>query len=217
MKHHSIQVRGFVERLASAELARGFRNPYRSPHAVHNLVQFLSLHPASTDGLVLVGEAPGYRGAAISGVPFTSLGVLTEDWGDPWGAFGRGRYIMPPPHKSGHLREATATMVWRVLAEQLADAALPITWNALPFHPVGPKEASNRSIRNGEISLGREWLERFLELFPNATPLAVGRVASTALTAVGVPHDQVRHPSFGGLRDFRHGIRAQRHQIGMTE
>ena len=217
MESHSSQVRRFVERLASAEPAGEFRNPYRSPYAVHNLLQFLGLQRPSTNGLVLVGEAPGYRGAAVSGVPFSSLAVLTEDWGDPWGAFGPGRYITPPTQKRIHFREATATMVWRVLAEQLAENALPITWNAVPFHPVGPKDASNRPIRNREISLGRVWLEGLLELFPSATPLAVGRVASRALTAAGIQHDQVRHPSYGGLSDFRHGIRMQCNQLGLVE
>ncbi len=217
MENHSSQVRRFVERLASVEPAGEFRNPYRSPHAVHNLLQFLSLQRRSTNGLVLVGEAPGYRGAAVSGVPFSSLAVLTEDWGDPWGAFGPGRYMMPPTQKRIYFREATATMVWRVLAEQLAENALPITWNAVPFHPVGSREASNRSVRNEEIPLGREWLERLLQLFPNATPLAVGRIASRALTAAGIRHEQVRHPSYGGLSDFQHGVRMQCSRLWLAE
>ena len=206
-------LRTFVSDLAASRQIPGFQNPYHASHAAHNLFRFLSLHDPSSEAPLLVGEAPGYRGAALSGVPLTSLSVLLEWRDDPWGAFGHEGYIAPATIKPPYQREATATMVWRVLREELSSEPLPLTWNAVPFHPLGPSPVSNRPVRQREVGVGAQWIERLLGLFPQSRPLAVGRTASTALGSIGVEHAPIRHPSRGGLKDFRTGIAAHRHAM----
>ena len=201
-------LRTFVSDLAASSQIPGFQNPYHASHAAHNLFQFLSLHDPSLEAPLLVGEAPGYRGAALSGVPLTSLSVLLGWRDDPWGAFGHEGYKAPTNTRPPYQREATATMVWRVLREEIPSEPLPLTWNAVPFHPLGPSPDSNRPVREREVRVGAQWIERFLSMFPRSRPLAVGRKASMALTSIGVQHVQIRHPSHGGLRDFRMGIAA---------
>jgi uracil-DNA glycosylase family 4 len=110
--------------------------------------------------ILLVGEAPGYRGGRVSGLPFTSERQVT----------GAGP------------AEATATIVHRVLAELgLTDDVL--LWNVVPTHP--GTESSNRPPRNAEIAAGLRFLD---ELRPGRAVVAVGRVAERALGAPSVPH-----------------------------
>lgn len=110
--------------------------------------------------MLLVGEAPGYRGARISGVPFTSERQLT----------GSGP------------AEATATIVQRVLAElDLTERVL--LWNVVPTHPGTDK--SNRAPSRGEVAAG---LPFALELAESRRVICVGRVAHGALGGDRVRH-----------------------------
>jgi uracil-DNA glycosylase len=105
---------------------------------------------------VLVGEAPGYRGARISGIPFTSERQLT----------GTGP------------AEATATIVHRVLAH-FGVAEEILLWNVVPTHP--GTAATNRTPRAGEIRAGLRFVNA---LRSERAVIAVGRVAERALAAV---------------------------------
>jgi uracil-DNA glycosylase len=110
--------------------------------------------------ILLIGEAPGYRGARVSGIPFTSERQLT----------GSGP------------AEATATIVRRVLAELgIADDVL--LWNAVPTHPGG--ERSNRAPTAAEVEAGRRFA---LLLAQGRKVIPVGRVAELALGCAGVRH-----------------------------
>ena len=106
------------------------------------------------------GEAPGYRGARISGLPFTSERQLTGD--GP--------------------AEATATIVQRSLAELgLVDEVL--LWNIVPTHPGTAR--SNRAPTRREVWSGRAFAER---LAAGRRVIAVGRIAAAVLEAAYVRH-----------------------------
>jgi uracil-DNA glycosylase len=126
--------------------------------------------------LVLVGEAPGYRGARVSGIPFTSERQLT---GAPPG-------------------EATATIVHRVLAELgLGDDVL--LWNVVPTHPhIAGRPDTNRRPTAGEVEAGAPFAR---ELARGRLVVAVGRVAHHVVGGT-----YVRHPSHGGAEAFREGL-----------
>jgi uracil-DNA glycosylase len=107
-----------------------------------------------------VGEAAGYRGARISGIPFTSERQLT----------GRGP------------AEATATIVHRVLAELgLEDNVL--LWNVVPTHP-GTASTNRRPTRE-EIDAALPFLS---QLTRGRRTIAVGRVANAVLGGPYVCH-----------------------------
>jgi uracil-DNA glycosylase len=110
--------------------------------------------------ILLVGEAPGYRGARISGIPFTSERQLT----------GAGP------------SEATATIVRRTLGElDLLDRVL--LWNIVPTHP--GTETTNRPPTRAEVVAGAPFAE---ELARGRQVIAVGRIAAAALGSPRVRH-----------------------------
>ena len=69
---------GFVERLAAARIGATF-NFYRegegAPVRRERLARYLEERAEAA--WILVGEAAGYRGARVSGIPFTSERQLT--------------------------------------------------------------------------------------------------------------------------------------------
>ena len=80
-------------------------------------------------------------------------------------------------------------------------------WNAVPWHPhVAGRSLSNRKPRREEVELGLEILERFLTLFDEAEPVAVGRVAEASLREMEHEAVYVRHPSMGGKNKFLAGL-----------
>jgi uracil-DNA glycosylase len=151
----------FVEELAAAEIGATF-NFYRDGRRAALLRRRLDayLDARETAAFLLVGEAPGYRGARVSGVPFTSERQLT----------GAGP------------AEATATIVRTVLTE-LGLEEETLCWNAVPTHP--GTERSNRRPTRAEIDAGRRFLRRLAE---GRRVVAVGRVAAAATGAPYIRH-----------------------------
>jgi hypothetical protein len=167
----------FIERLTRARIGTTF-NFYRDGAGAARRRKRLRayLDARASSPLLLVGEAAGYRGARISGIPFTSERQLT----------GTGP------------AEATATIVRRVLAElDLEEETL--CWNVVPTHPHLPgRPHTNRRPTQTEIEASRLFLN---ELACDRRVVAVGRLAQRAL---GPP--AVRHPAHGGAAAFREAL-----------
>jgi uracil-DNA glycosylase len=163
-----------VERLAAARIGATFNQYSYSELLRRRLLDYLERRAESS--ILLVGEAAGYRGARVSGLPFTSERQVT----------GAGP------------AEATATIVHRVLAELGIEEDV-LLWNVVPTHPHRPGEAaSNRRPSVGEISASQPFLEA---LAVGRQVVPVGRVAEAALGIRGI-----RHPSHGGATAFRNGL-----------
>jgi uracil-DNA glycosylase len=163
--------RAFVAELAGAEIGVTFNQYAASPLRRARLAAYLALR--SSARILFVGEAAGYRGARISGIPFTSERQLN----------GTGP------------AEATATIVHEALADLGLERDV-LLWNLVPTHPHVPgNPESNRRPTREEVEAGRRFLHR---LAAGRRIVPIGRLAQAEL---GGPY--VRHPSHGGAGDFR--------------
>ncbi len=161
--------------LSSARIGATF-NQYRGSRLLRaRLAAYLDARADAP--VVLVGEAAGYRGARISGIPFTSERQVS----------GRGP------------AEGTATIVHRVLQELgLEDEVL--LWNVVPTHPHRPgRPYTNRRPTRDEVVSSSHFLRGIAR---GRRLVAVGRLAEQV---TGAPY--VRHPSHGGAEAFRRDLR----------
>jgi uracil-DNA glycosylase family 4 len=142
---------GLVGQLAAASIGETYNQYAESPLLRDRLAAYLA---ARTDAsVVLVGEAAGYRGARVSGIPFTSERQLT----------GSGP------------AEATATIVHRALAALGVEEDV-LLWNVVPTHP--GTATSNRRPTRAEVEAASPFLN---ELTRGRIAIAVGRLAAATL------------------------------------
>ena len=206
------QIDSLIASLASAKTAADACNEYglTDPNnAIRraNLRLYLQAMAVRLPSILLVMEAPGYRGCRLTGVPVTSRKILLE--GVPalnmFGTAAGFRDVDEPGFERVY-GEQTATIVWDTLSSL---ARLPFIWNAFPFHPHKKGQAlSNRKPRKAETRLGMELLRQVLDLWQFEQIVAVGNVAHETLSAAAIDCAKVRHPAQGGKNDFVAGLKA---------
>ena len=147
-----------VDRLAAARIGDTF-NQYADSELLRERLRGY-LGERADAPLLLVGEAAGYRGARISGIPFTSQRQLT----------GAGP------------AEATATIVHRTLMELGLENDVML-WNVVPTHPGTAR--SNRRPTRAEVTAAAPFLATLAQ---NRRTIAVGRLAAETTGAPYVRH-----------------------------
>lgn len=163
----------------------------------------LAHHLNCTPSYILVGEAPGYQGARVSGVAFTSERLILAN------AIPRLPKIdYRLTHRRLPFSEPSATIVWTRL-QQLEIAEKTLLWNAVQMHPHRKGEPlSNRTPTPDELMLGRSAIERLQLTFPNAVFIAIGKKSQAQLEAMGFPNcPAIRHPANGGANEFALGLK----------
>lgn len=195
-------ITSLLKSLKSVPSTATVTNPYMSDECLDNLSHYIwSLCMQPYSGHLLIGEAPGYKGCAVTGIPFTSQKVLRSSL-HPFIVRLQSSIVV-----AGNLSEATATIVWNYLDNCVN---LPAMWNVFPFHPhkIG-NQRSNRTPTKDEVDSGKIYLQHVLKIFCPNSIIAVGDTAAKTLTRLfpEMEYKTVRHPSHGGKTEFIAGLK----------
>lgn len=157
--------------------------------------------------LLLVAEAPGFRGCKFSGIAMTSERILLgKQPAVPHEAVFPGekqRTSLPSIYANGFI-EPTASITWSLLLRLGLSPEEFVLWNAFPCHPhKNDDPLSNRAPAPKELEAAGGILPAMLSMFPTAQVVAVGRIAQRTLAGLGYTVPNVRHPAMGGATQFR--------------
>ena len=224
---YSESIDALIDRLARTEAAECVYNQYgltgrperlrANGRRRENLRLYLRHMTDMGPKVMLVGEAPGYRGCRLTGVPFTSERILLTRGKGSWpqGArrvVGPGLGYQKTDERGRVTGEASATIVWQAI-ETLCP--LPLLWNAFPFHPFrAGQPMSNRQPTKRELAVGVQYVVELSMIYGIELVVAVGKAAESALERAKIKCCPVRHPSHGGKAQFVAGIRRISRQTG---
>ncbi len=205
----------FIEDLANTKVTPNVYNQYSygsKENSVrrNNLFIYLKQMYELKPNIILLAEAPGYRGSRVTGVPFTSEHLLMNNM-EGLELFGKKNGYRLPIENDKLLKEATATIIWDSL---IKCNIMALGWNAFPFHPhKKSNEMSNRTPLKKELLMGQNHLLQILEIFEIRKIIAVGNKAEESLRLLGFNYQKVRHPAQGGKNQFMEGIKSIRVDI----
>jgi uracil-DNA glycosylase len=200
--------KSFISTLAATDLPSVF-NPWRDRCALHdrrdaaarrrdNLERMLVAALDTRVETIWIARDLGYRGGRRTGVPLTDEVHLNN------AAALMGGIELERATQGPVVAERTAAIVWRVL-EQIGQPVM--LWNVFPFHPHDADDPlSNRCHTRSEREATWPLLQALIAMIRPRRIVAIGRDAHMALGELGIPTTAVRHPSYGGQREFIEGM-----------
>lgn len=196
----------FIEMISNEKKIENTVNPYSvnwefNEIAKHNLKIYFRNILANNSKVLFLGEAPGYKGCRLSGVPFTSEKVLTSSKSNAIVGCNFDYKIRDAKNPQS---ESSATIIWEAFENH---DIYPLMWNAFPFHPHRPENTeTNRAPKKDELEIGVKYIKELIEIFDIERIYAIGNIAYSTLTDLGFEVDKIRHPSMGGKNQFIEGI-----------
>lgn len=203
-----MKLQSIVDSLAAIRLTNVF-NPYADICAVHdrpdapaarraNLTALLQAARRLGTDTIWMGRDLGYRGGRRTGLALTDERHLPA-MSLVYGSEGVTQATIGPA-----MAERTAAEIWTVLGNLQVP---PFLWNVFPFHPYeAGNPFSNRKFTARELAVVHEINAALIEELGIVRIVAIGQDAAHYSANFGVEVFTVRHPSYGGLRDFRAGI-----------
>jgi len=174
-------------------------NQYEDEEILNNLkvyFNYLIQNKHDVLNVLMIGEAPGYRGCRLTGIPFTSGVVIKNAKHKIFKQIGSEIKL----HQV--VSENTATILWDFLGN---GRLIPILWNVFPFHPHKRNMLeSNRKPDVQELKEGKKYLKIVYDIFKPKKLCSVGRVGEITLRELfpGEEIIYIRHPSRGGKKYF---------------
>lgn len=160
---NNAEIQEFIEELSNVEVDKvRVLNQYHvndnCPHfftTKMNLLFYLTQMKEKNPKTIFVGEAAGRKGCALTGIPFTSLQVISKK--NKFGLFG-----FKEDFKESLQKESTATMIWSILEDL---DFYPLLWNAYPFNPLDSKTRENRKPDGKELVVGSYFVRKIANIF----------------------------------------------------
>jgi hypothetical protein len=166
-----------------------------------NLKRYLEKMSIINPSVLLLGEAPGYKGCRLTGIPFSSEKVLNEN------DFFKNQGFVCINGIKDLESEISATIVWNELENY---PNKPLIWNIFPFHPHKSNDIiTNRTPTKTELSFGKEYLKQLLRIFDIKKIIALGRKPESQIYDLDLDFVYVRHPANGGKNNFIDGLRRE--------
>lgn len=198
----------FVRGLAGVALDCVF-NPYADTCEVfdradaastrrRNLRTYLAAIEAQGAETIWMGRDLGYRGGRRTGLALTDEYHLTEV---PLLFPGA---VVARATKGSAIAERTAGEIWSALRRL---RCRPLLWNVFPFHPHDRNTPlSNRRFTAGELDAVDDLNATLFAWLRIRRVVCIGQDAAEYARRFCDDVVVVRHPSYGGVADFRRGI-----------
>lgn len=201
----------FMDSLKASKYDHVF-NPYVDMCDVHDLdgapslraavlLKVLKVAAKSEIDAFWIGRDLGYRGGRRTGLALTD-DVHLFAHGTRW------NLRVERATTGSVVAEQTAAVIWKMLSQVPAPIFL---WNVFPFHPHEAGDPfTNRAHTVRERKAGEEFLAELLMMLRPRRLVAIGNHAARAAGRFAGPVEviHVRHPSYGGRRDFVDQIRS---------
>lgn len=197
--------RQFVKQLAALQLPNTF-NPYADQCQTYDkanaaslrrgtLIRLLERAVEQAPDAIWIGRDLGYRGGRRTGL------ALTDDTHMHQHA-ARWNVTIQRPTKGPPVSERTAAMIWQMLGRIDHPVFL---WNVFPLHPHDAMNPlSNRQHSAAERDIGEQFLAQLIKLLKPSRLVALGNHAAASANRIFDAGEValVRHPSYGGHREF---------------
>ncbi len=205
--NHDINM--FLDDISSLRLDNVF-NPYceicplyddeNSAYDRKKLLKELLINAKESDiEAIWIGRDLGYRGGRRTGLAFTDDLTLKYH-------LCRWNLDYQMLIRNNPIKEQTATIVWEMLNQINKNIFL---WNLFPFHPYyAGNILSNRCHNAIERDIGIKILKSLINIIKPKYLVSVGNDAYDAIKNTGFDIEcfKVRHPSYGGKKDFIYTI-----------
>lgn len=203
-----MNVKAFINLLEAISSPDVF-NPYRDTCPIHdkvngaqirgrNLRKFLNASQSLRVDTIWMGRDLGYRGGRRTGI------ALTDEAHLPTVTARYSGCNLEKATRGEAVAERTATEIWSALT---AVPEAPFLWNVFPLHPhEHDMQMTNRKFSRSELELVEASNDLLISGLGIKRIIAIGQDAARYAERYCPNVIAVRHPSYGGVSDFRKGI-----------